>query len=79
MGTRKTNGKAAKPKAKVKGKPKAKTAARQTGKPRQPVVVMPSHDEIAERAYEIWLSRGRPQGQDTQNWDEARRQLTEAD
>lgn len=38
----------------------------------QPQVVMTaSHDEIARRAYEIWLSKGRPIGQDEQNWREA--------
>lgn len=35
------------------------------------------HDQIAERAREIWEQRGRPYGQDEQNWREAERQLRE--
>ena len=28
-------------------------------------------EAIARRACEIWVKKGRPQGQDQQNWDEA--------
>jgi len=35
----------------------------------------PSHDEIAVRAYEIYLSRGTLPGNDLDNWLEAERQL----
>ena len=35
----------------------------------------PSHDEIAVRAYEIYLSRGTAPGNDLDNWLEAERQL----
>jgi hypothetical protein len=31
----------------------------------------PTHDEIAAKAYEIWLEKGRPIGQDEANWAEA--------
>ncbi len=35
----------------------------------QPTVVMRvSHDEIAQRAYEIWLERGRPVDQSHDHW-----------
>ena len=30
---------------------------------------------IRERAYQIWIERGRPDGQDRENWDEAVRQI----
>lgn len=30
-----------------------------------------NHEQIAQRAYAIWVAKGRPQGQDTQNWHEA--------
>lgn len=40
------------------------------GQPSEPQILL-SHDEIARRAYEIWLSKGRPVGQDEQNWHEA--------
>jgi hypothetical protein len=35
----------------------------------------PTHDEIAERAREIWILRGSPVGQDSEIWYEAERQL----
>lgn len=31
----------------------------------------PTHDAIAAKAYEIWLEKGRPIGQDDANWAEA--------
>jgi hypothetical protein len=36
------------------------------------------HHVIAERAYAIWLARGRPMGCDYDHWVEARRQLQAA-
>lgn len=35
------------------------------------------YDQVAERAREVWEQRGRPYGQDEQNWREAERQLRE--
>lgn len=35
----------------------------------------PTHEEIAERAHEIWRSWGNPGGRDTEIWLEAERQL----
>lgn len=35
------------------------------------VVMTVSHDQIAQKAYEIWLAKGCPNGQDEQNWREA--------
>jgi len=35
----------------------------------------PSHDEIARRAYDIYVKNGRPQGQCRQNWCAAEREL----
>lgn len=34
-------------------------------------VIMVNHDQIAAKAYEIWQTKGRPLGQDEQNWREA--------
>src|SRR4030042_1310654 len=31
----------------------------------------PPHDEVAKKAYAIYLKEGRPQGRDVQNWLEA--------
>lgn len=35
-----------------------------------------SHEEISRRAYEIWESRGRPEGDGSQDWDAALAELT---
>ncbi len=36
---------------------------------------MISEDAIRKRSYRIWQLKGRPQGEDLQNWLEARAQL----
>jgi hypothetical protein len=33
------------------------------------------HDKIEARAYEIWVRKGKPHGQDLQNWAEAEAEL----
>jgi len=35
----------------------------------------PTHEQIAARAYEIFIERGRPQGHDLDHWLEAETQL----
>jgi len=35
----------------------------------------PSNDHISQRAYEIWVAKGYPQGQDLQNWQQAEAEL----
>lgn len=40
-----------------------------------PISAAPSTEQISKRAYEIWLRKGRPLGQDTQNWLEAEAEL----
>lgn len=40
----------------------------------QPVITI-SRDEIAQRAYLIWLAKGKPQGQDEANWLQAEAEL----
>jgi hypothetical protein len=37
-----------------------------------------SHDEIARRAYEIWQSRGCPQGDGSEDWHTAEDELLAA-
>jgi hypothetical protein len=34
-----------------------------------------SHDKVAARAYEIWVRKGKPHGQDEKNWTEAEAEL----
>jgi hypothetical protein len=38
----------------------------------------PTHEQIARRAYEIFIERGQPAGQDLEHWLEAERQLRAA-
>jgi Cu2+-exporting ATPase len=38
----------------------------------------PTHDEVAKKAYAIYLKEGRPQGHSEQNWQEAEAQLQHA-
>jgi hypothetical protein len=39
---------------------------------------IPTHEQIARRAYEIFIERGQPAGQDLAHWLEAERQLRAA-
>lgn len=43
-------------------------AATTTSKP-------PTHDEIAARAFQVYVKKGRPEGRDTENWLEAESEL----
>jgi hypothetical protein len=36
---------------------------------------MPTHDDIARRAYEIYIKNGRRQGQCERNWQQAENEL----
>lgn len=36
----------------------------------------PTHDQIAMKAYEIWIAHGCPEGQAQKNWHEAEVKLT---
>jgi hypothetical protein len=38
----------------------------------------PSQEQIARRAYEIFIERGQPEGRDLEHWLEAERQLRAA-
>ncbi len=49
-----------------------KTKAAATGRGASP---MPSYEQIAQRAFEIWVAKGRPQGQDLENWQQAEADL----
>lgn len=33
--------------------------------------ILPNHEDIAKRAYQIYVEQGRPQGQSEQNWNQA--------
>ncbi|HEY1187061.1 MAG TPA: DUF2934 domain-containing protein [Gemmata sp.] len=52
-----------------------RTAAGSTSTKPAPARVGIPHDKIAARAAEIWDRKGRPHGQDVQNWVEAEAEL----
>jgi len=57
-------------------KDQPQSRALQTAQATRPEVVIPiAFEQIERRAYEIWLERGRPAGQDMEHWAEAERQL----
>lgn len=41
--------------------------------------VRPTHEQVAERAHEIWLRKGQPQGQDLEIWLAAETELSPPD
>lgn len=43
------------------------------------VVTMLTHDDIAKRAYDIYVQNGRKQGQCKQNWQQAEHDLRTGD
>ncbi len=43
------------------------------------VIVLPTHDEIATRAYALYIRNGRIDGDEVQNWREAERELRAGD
>lgn len=56
----------------------ARTAAGTAAKrPGAALAQMPSHEDVARRAYEIYLARGGRDGSPFDDWVEAERQLTQ--
>ena len=35
----------------------------------------PTYEQIAQKAFEIWVAKGRPQGRDVENWKQAEAEL----
>lgn len=71
--------KSAKPAPRVRAADQARPGGDAAGAtPRAYVKMTATHDEIAHKAYEIWLAKGRPPGQADQNWREAEAALTDA-
>ena len=54
---------------------KATGIAQDRDEPRIQAARRPSHDEIAKRAFQNYLSRGEWHGKDVEDWLEAERQL----
>lgn len=62
-------------KKKSTSRSRKKTTTKKSAKPE--IVITMTHDQIAERAYQIWVEKGRPTGTDSENWAEAEAQLRE--
>jgi hypothetical protein len=43
------------------------------------VITMPTHNDIAKRAYDIYVKTGCKQGQCTKNWQQAEHELRASD
>lgn len=74
--TRRNAAPKAAPKAAAVEKPAGRAKPASTAIPAVPTTPAISSDAIAERAYYIWLRKGRPYGQDDQNWIDAEAELT---
>jgi hypothetical protein len=60
----------------VMGKSKRRTTTPPPAAAAKPEIVMlVTHDQIAKRAYEIWVRKGRPEGQARQHWRQAEAEL----
>lgn len=44
-------------------------------KPRAAQIRKPTREEVARRAFDIWMSQGRPDGVETENWLRAEQEL----
>jgi hypothetical protein len=68
-----------KPKASASKKKKVSKSKAKSGKKKankhaaKPIVV--TQDQIAKRAFELWMDRGQPAGQDQIIWHDAEREL----
>ena len=51
------------------------TATKATATTRKSETCTPSYEQISQRAYEIWVAKGYPQGQDLENWKQAEAEL----
>ena len=56
--------------SKQSGKATGRSTSSKPASAGEPVITL-SHDQIAQKAYEIWLAKGRPTGRDDENWREA--------
>jgi hypothetical protein len=52
--------------------PPRKTELHRVAAPSRP---LPTHEQIARRAYEIWIQSGCEAGRDSENWAQAEREL----
>jgi hypothetical protein len=70
-GTQKTTGRGVKP----AGEQEISATGTVVAERPQAKAQAPTHQQIAQRALEIWMRHGCPPGEDKENWLEAERQL----
>jgi len=76
--SRKAAAKTPKATATKKPTPKIPAAAKSRAATRKPAQASTqvTHDQIAKRAYEIWMEQGKPAGTEHENWCQAKDQLS---
>jgi Protein of unknown function (DUF2934) len=61
---------------KKKATPRKTAAKKKEVLPAESSYVPPSHKEVELLAYQLWVDRGRPHGNDAQDWLRAEEQLS---
>ena len=56
-------------------KPKVTQPIHEISRPGPIVSASPTHEDIARRAYQIYVEKGRPQGQSEQIWQQAEQDI----
>jgi outer membrane protein TolC len=62
----------------AKGKSQPDSTTTETNETGETLAVQPTEEEIAHRAYHIYLERGAAEGDSQDDWLQAERELTEA-
>jgi hypothetical protein len=65
------------PKAEKTTKPR-KAPAKKKVAAQEPTVIRPSHEQIAHRAHQLWIERGRDHGKHEEDWFRAEQELMKA-
>ena len=76
-GTSDAKAKQSTPSSNYQGTPRTTAITPQPVKPPARAIALPvlSQEQIARRAWAIWVKKGRPAGQDEQNWLQAESEL----
>jgi hypothetical protein len=59
-------------------KPRKTPTKKKTSAAPEPIVIRPTHDEIALRAHQMWIERGRTHGKHEEDWFRAELELMKA-
>jgi len=63
------------PKAEKTTKPRKAPARKKTSAPPEPTVIRPTYEQIAQRAHQLWIERGRTHGRHEEDWFRAEQEL----